>query len=198
MKPFKYISALICSLFVAGACTGAGSPELYTISVEPYKPANEEEVRYSECTVTFGDEVSISGQGAWYKGSDIVISEDGIYRITGDYDGGCIIVNADGIVKIIFSDANISCPDGCVLVSSADRLIIASEGTSTITGIDDVRQAAVCSDGALLIVGTGKLSINGGVFSRGGIKFGRSVSTLCQILYTDDGEYIPDTLNINS
>ena len=197
MKPIKYISALLCSFLVMGSCTGVDSPEVYTISVEPYRPVGEEDVRFGECTVTFGDEVSISGQGAWFRGSDIVITEGGIYNITGNYNDGCIIVDTDGAVKIVFSGANISNPDGCALVSSSDKLIIAADGTNTITGSDDLGKAAVCSDGALLIIGTGKLSIDGGVFSKGGIRFGRTVSTYCEILQTDDGEFIPDKLIIN-
>ena len=165
MKLFKYITALLCSLFVVSACAGVDSPEIYTISVEPYRPVGEEDVRYAECTVTFGDEVSIAGQGAWFKGNNIVITEGGVYNISGNYNGGCIIVDTDGAVKLVFAGANISHPDGCALVSSADKLIISTEGTNAITGSDELGKAAIYSDGTLLIVGTGKLSVEGGVFS---------------------------------
>lgn len=195
MKLMKYIAALLGSLCVMGGCNGIQSAEVYTVSVEPYRPVSDEDIRFGECSISFGDEVNVSGQGAWYKGSDIVISEGGIYNISGTYDGGSIVVDTPNNVKIVFSDANISSPNGCAIISSAEKLIIASEGSNTITsGNSDF---AVYSDGGLLILGNGKMSINGGVFSRGGIRFGRSVSTLCQIIYTDDGELIPETLYIN-
>ena len=48
-----------------------------------------------------------------------------------------------------------------------------------------------------MIVGVGDMCINGGVFSRGGIRFGGNVSTMCEIVRTEDGDIISGVLSVN-
>jgi hypothetical protein len=178
-----------------GGCSGIHEADIYTLPVDPYRSVSEEEVRFGECTISFGDEVNVSGQGAWYEGSDILISEGGTYKISGSYNGGCIKVTTADAVKLIFSNADISNPDGSAIVSSAERLIIASDGENKLSGMSE-DQGAVYSSGGLVILGIGNIDIYGGVYSRGGIRFGREVSTVCEIIRTDDGDVISGPLNI--
>lgn len=196
MKSIKFISAVITAVACISGCSSINGTEVYTVSVDPYRPVSEDDVRFGECSIQLGDEVSVNGQGAWYKDNDILISRGGVYRISGSYDGGCINISTSDAVKLVFVNADITNPDGCAVVSSSDKLIIASDGDCTITGGDGENCSAVYSDGALLISGIGEMCIEGGVFSRGGIRFGGNVSTVCEILRTEEGDIIPGTLSV--
>lgn len=197
MKKLLFVSALCAVLSVSG-CGIMPIAEVYTVSVDPYRPVNEEDVRFGECSISIGDEVSINGQGAWFgSDDDILISKGGTYTISGNYSGGCINVNTDDIVKLVFTNAEISNDSGYAVVSSADKLILCSDGDSTLTGSGGDYGNAVFSSGAVIISGAGSLDIDGGIFSRGGIRFGRNVSTICDILELDSGEMIPGLLSIN-
>lgn len=197
MKKLLIVSEL-CSLLAFSGCGTAPIAEVYAVPVDPYHPVNEEDVRIGECTISIGDEVSINGQGAWFgKDDDILISKGGTYTISGSYTGGCITVDTDDIVKLVFSNAAISNDSGYAVVSSADKLILCSDGESSLTGSGGDYGNAVFSYGSVIISGAGSLNIDGGIFSCGGIRFGRNVSTLCEILELDSGEMIPGTLTIN-
>ena len=197
MKQAKLLSVLAASLCLLCGCGNIHAADVYTVSVDPYKPLNEEDIRFGECSIQFGDEVSVNGQGAWYKDKDILISEGGIYTISGSYSGGCINITTTDAVKLIFSNADISNPDGYAVISDAEKLILTCDGTSCLTGCGGDMSNAVYSDGIVLITGLGDMCIDGGIFSKGGIRFGREVSAACEIMCTDDGDIIPGVFNIN-
>lgn len=197
MKSMRHLLAITAAAGILSGCRGIHGVDMYSQSVDPYVPVNDEDVRLGECTIQLGDEVNVCGQGAWYKDCDIVISKGGVYTISGTYDSGCINVSTSDIVKLIFSDADISNPEGFAVKSSAERLIIESNGDTSITGSGGSYENAVYSDGVLMIVGVGDMCINGGVFSRGGIRFGGNVSTMCEIVRTEDGDIISGVLSVN-
>ncbi len=194
---------VISSLFAVSALSGCSGftmypADVYTVAAQPYRAFTEEEVHSSECRIEFTDEVSVNGQGAWFSGNDIIISEGGIYIITGTYGSGCISITTADPVKLIFDNANITNPSGCAVHSSAQRLVISSEnGSSSLTGCGEDFDNAVYSAGDLLFVGTGELSVDGGVYSVGGIQFGRGTSVLCEILRAQGGYVIPGSLYVN-
>ena len=182
--------------FSLTGCTGTQSADVYTVSVDPYVPVGEEDVRFGECTITLGDEVNVCGQGAWYKDNSILISKGGIYKISGSYTGDINVCTSDP-VKLMFVNADISNSDGYAVTSCADKLIIESDGTCSITGSGGTYCNAVYSDGSVIINGIGDMDINGGILSRGGIKFGKNVRTICEILRTDEGDVISGVLSLN-
>ncbi len=188
------IAGIVCAL---SGCDGFNSVDVYTVAVDPYVPANESDLRIGECTISFGEEVSVNGAGAWYKDNNIVINKGGVYKISGSYSGGCIDVTADDPVKLVFENAEISNADGFAVNSGSGKLIISAEGMSSITGCGGSNNNAVYSKGETLIVGSGSLVIDGGIFSGKCINFGRNVSTICEMLHTDDGYMIPGKLLIN-
>lgn len=196
MKRYVRMMLSLLAACVISGCNAVPGADVYDKPVDPYKPVSEEDLQFGECVISLGDEVNVSGQGAWYKGNDILISEGGIYRITGRYDSGAINISTGDAVKLIFDNAEISNPDGYAIVSDADKLILSSEGESTLTGSGGDHGNAVYSGGKLLIAGRGNMLINNGVFSRGGINFGRNVSTVCEIYSLDDGYVIYDSLHV--
>ncbi len=195
MKKCILVFIAAAEMIFSSGCSLYGA-EMYPMSVDPYVPVGEEDLRSGECSIQLGEEVSVCGQGAWYKENDILISSGGIYTISGTYDSGCIKITTDDPVKLIFSNAEITNPDGYAVESSADRLIIASDGTSSITGNGGEYYNAVYSNGMTLIAGSGSMDINGGIFSSGGIQFGRGVTTFCEILRTEKGDIISGVLSI--
>lgn len=195
MKRFTAISMLICAFIAVSGCAYMTPAEVHPVTVDPYRPVSDDDPRAEECTIQLGDSVSVCGQGAWYKDNDILISRGGSYIISGTYTSGCIKVSTNDTVKLVFSNADISNPDGCAVFSDSGKLIIASDGDSTITGGGE-RGSAVQCDGALLFTGLGDIVIDGGIYSRGGIRFGGSVQTMCEILRTYEGDYIRGKLSI--
>lgn len=172
--------------------------DVYTVAAQPYRAFTEEDVHSSECRIEFADEVSVNGQGAWFSQKDLTISEGGIYIITGAYSDGCISITTSDPVKLVFDNANIVNPAGCAVHSLSQRLVISSDnGSSSLSGSGEDYSTAVYSAGDLLFVGTGELSVDGGVFSVGGIQFGRGTSVFCEILRAQGGYVIPDSLCIN-
>ncbi|MBQ3841807.1 MAG: carbohydrate-binding domain-containing protein [Ruminiclostridium sp.] len=188
-------AAFLLSAVMSGC--GIYMPDKYSKAVDPYQPVNDEDVRSGECTIEVGDEVNISGQGAWFgENNDILISKGGIYNISGNLSGG-INVETQDIVKLVFVNADISNDNGYAVTSSSERLILCSDGESKLKGSGGDYGNAVYSGGSVIFSGTGSLDIDGGIFSQGKIQFGRNVSTFCEILKTDTGELIPGLLSIN-
>ena len=197
MKLIGIFTAL-CALSVISGCTALQQIDYYTAGAEPYRALTDDDVHSSECRITFGDEVTVCGQGAWLTGREIQISEGGVYIITGSCDDSSINIKTDDAVKLVFNSADITNPNGCVVTSSSDRLVIACDsGSSTLTGSGGEYDTAVCSDGLVLFSGSGSLTLDGGVFSADTIRFAPSVSTFCEIYGTNPGELIKGVLNIN-
>ena len=196
MKLLNIISILFIAASVSG-CSVQNDADVYSVSAEPYSAFTDDDVRYRECRIELGDRVFISGSGAWFGADGIKISEGGVYLISGTYDG-TISVSAKDPVKLVFSSANISNPNGFAVISKAERLIISSEnGNSTLSGCGGEYATAVYSEGKLLLGGPGGLSVTGNIFSAGGIMFGGNANTACQIVRSDNGDLIYGSLRIN-
>ncbi len=194
---FTALAAVICFLICAvSGCDGIRTAEEASQTVVPYSPVNEENVSAGECRIELGDAINVNGQGAWYDDNDIVISKGGIYSISGSYDKGSIVVTAEDPVKLYFIGAEITNSSDYAIISSSSRLVLESDGESSITGTGGDYGNAVFSTGKLLISGTGTMRFYGGVFSVGGIEFGRNLSTVCDIITSENGQMIPGTLTV--
>lgn len=194
----KLCAAAMTVLFASG-CAFSPGYDVYTGSAVPYSAFTEEELVSSECKINIGSEVSVNGKGAWFDGNEISITEGGVYLLSGSYDSGCINVSATEPVKLVLNNIYITNNDGFAILSSSERLIIESAygSQSRLTGNGGGFNFAVYSAGDILFAGKGGMAIDGSVFSGEQIKFGRSVSTICGILSTSEGEIIPGSLYIN-
>lgn len=120
-----------------------------------------------------GDSVEISGKGAVCEGSEVTITDEGVYLISGTLDDGQIIVDSDGKVQLVLADADITCLNSApVYIVNADKTFITlPEGTeNTLTDGSDYLyedetanepDAAVFSADSLTINGSGTLNISG-------------------------------------
>ncbi len=117
-----------------------------------------------------GNEVSIDGMGASADGSDITITDEGVYRITGVLDDGQIIVNSAGKVQLVLDGISLSCADSApIYVQQAKKCFLTladgSENTvsdgSTYAQEGNEPDAAIFSKDSLTINGSGTLTVTG-------------------------------------
>ncbi|MGN0575585.1 MAG: carbohydrate-binding domain-containing protein [Ruminococcus sp.] len=130
---------------------------------------------YDELTADIsltGSSAEINGKGAELDDSDIVISEGGVYRLSGTLDNGQIIVDSVEKVQLILDNAEISCKDSSpVYIKNADKTFItlADGSENTLTDGSDYKyenesdnepDAAIFSHDSLTINGSGSLTVN--------------------------------------
>ncbi len=197
MKKIAIISCFLLAVSGFSGCSAAMA-ESYTVAAQPYRAFTDENIHSSECRIELGDEVFVSGQGAWFSSNNITISEGGVYTISGSYSGGSISITTDDPVKLTFENADIANDGGYAVESKSSKLVICSEnGSSRLSGSGNDLGVAVYSEGTLLFAGSGELTVDGSVFSAENIQFSRGVNVICEILRTDGGFIIPGTFSIN-
>ncbi len=125
------------------------------------------------CTVTFhGDGAEITGQGAAFADGNLIITEDGDYRIFGELNDGSIIVDAPDSesIRLFLHDAHIHAKEDAALrVSEAGYVtIVSEEGTDNVLSSgetfskeaeDDGRKGTIFARDDLEITGDGKLTV---------------------------------------
>lgn len=119
-----------------------------------------------------GGSVSIDGDGAECSGTDISITGDGTYIISGTLDDGRIVVNSVGKVQLVLDNAEITCSDSSpIQIEAADKVFVTmAEGTentltdgSSYTFADETENepdAVIFSRDSLTLNGSGTLNIN--------------------------------------
>lgn len=103
------------------------------------------------------------------QGSVATIVSKGTYKLSGTIDNGQIIVNTDGIVRLILNNATIkNSSTAPVFIKDADKAIIIlpantdnsiSDGNSYVVTADSLN-AAIYSKDYLAVYGEGKLTVN--------------------------------------
>lgn len=143
-----------------------------------------------------GDSVSIEGSGAAVNGSDITITEEGVYRITGTLYDGQILVNSPGKIQLVMDNASLSCSDSApIYVQQAKKCFLTlAEGTeNSVSDSSDYLyaeeganepDAAIFSADSLTINGSGSLQVFG--------NYNEGISCKDDLVITDG------TLNITS
>lgn len=92
--------------------------------------------------------------------SSDTITSSGSYNITGDYN--CITVNTSGDVKLLLTNANITCSTGSAInVVSANTVNIVFEGNNAITSktTEDL-DGAIYSKADLILSGSGTINVS--------------------------------------
>ncbi len=119
-----------------------------------------------------GSSVSINGGGAACSGTDINITGEGTYIISGTLDDGKIVVNSVGKVQLVLENADITCSDSApVCVEAADKVFITmaegtentlSDGSAYVYADETVNEpdAVIFSHDSLTLNGSGTLNIN--------------------------------------
>ncbi len=120
-----------------------------------------------------GDSATVDGAGAAVNGTDITITDEGTYRISGTLNDGQILVASEGKVQLLLNGVDLTCLDSApIYIQSAKKIFITMvEGTensvtdgSTYTYAvegDNEPDAAIFSKDSLTLNGSGTLRING-------------------------------------
>lgn len=147
------------------------------------------ENRKTSITVS-GDNISIKGNGATSTGKTITISEAGSYQLSGSLEEGQIKINTDGEVKLILDQFSITNSKDAPIVNEKGTVqILLKENTENTVAdrrsakedtdsgaeksgskTDDTKagtdstdfDAAIYSEGDLLLGGQGSLTVEGG------------------------------------
>ena len=138
----------------------------------------------SVCKVVLGDEVSVSGDGAWYEDGVLYLTEGGVYDVGGVISDGYIYINADENVKLVLDGISVTNSSGAAIYcrSAKNLCIELAEGTENLlsdgssysfegdeeSAEEDEPNAAIYSKSDTVICGSGKLSVNGNY--KGGIR----------------------------
>ena len=116
--------------------------KLADLDLEEQFSDRDQDASYDKATATSitlqGDTASASGDGVTVDGSTITISAAGTYLVTGELDGGQIVVDAgdDDKVQIVLAGASITAGENAaILIKNADKvfLTLADGTTNTLT-----------------------------------------------------------------
>lgn len=120
-----------------------------------------------------GDSINCNNSGVKINGSDVTITEEGIYRISGTLNNGQIIINApDSKVQLILDNADINCSTSSAIYGIDSKKIFISLAEDSVNNLSDGENyiyadessqepdACIFSGDSLTINGTGTLNIN--------------------------------------
>ena len=138
----------------------------------------------SVCTVTLGDEVSVSGEGAWYENGVLYLTEGGVYDVSGVIRDGCICIDTDENVKLVLDGISVTNSKGaaiychsaknlCVELAEGTENLLTDGGSYSFEGEgesagDDEPDAAFYSKSDVVFCGGGSLTVSGNY--KGGIR----------------------------
>lgn len=119
-----------------------------------------------------GNSVKIDGSGAVCSNTDINITDEGTYILSGTLDDGRIIINSAGKVQLVLENADITCSDSApIYVEAADKVFVTmadgtenslTDGTSYVFADETENEpdAVIFSRDSLTLNGSGTLNIN--------------------------------------
>lgn len=136
------------------------------------------------CTVTLGDEVSVSGEGAWYEDGVLYLTKGGVYNVSGVIFDGCIYIDAEENVKLVLDGISVTNSKGaaiycrnaknlCVELAKGTENVLTDGSSYSFEGEEesaeeDEPNAAFYSKSDVIICGSGSLTVNGNY--KGGIR----------------------------
>ena len=120
-----------------------------------------------------GSTASVKGNGAYVKGSDVVIASSGRYIVTGELTDGRLIVDAHNNSKvwILLSGVSLTCrSDAAIRIDQADKVFLTlAEGTENVVtsgetyseeALNDNTGGAIFSHDDLTVNGSGSLTVS--------------------------------------
>lgn len=153
-----------------------------------------------------GNSIGYTGGSAQVNGSVITIQSPGAYKIKGTLDDGQILVDSEGVVRLILDGANItSLSSAPIIILNAEKVVITlPEGTEStvqdgeVYSGDTEATAGIFCKSDLTFNGTGKLTVmgsfNDGITCKDTLKI---VSGNFDITTADDGIVGRDLIVIN-
>lgn len=139
----------------------------------------------NECSITFGEIISVCGGGALVEGDRVSITEGGVYTLSGELTDRSVEVESGDPVKLILNGAAISGKDTAIR-SGGSLTVETAEGTENF--LSAAEGTALYAAGSLTLCGTGALSISadGGK----GIRAGALGVTECALTVVSEDDAI--------
>ena len=193
------LSAAIAMTYSLSGCTSNDPSEepAANIATQPSESASDaaetltngnassEEMKFEgACTVTLGEEISVSGDGAWYEDGVLSLTEGGVYNISGVIDDGCIYIDTEENVKLLLNGVSVTNGSGaaiycrnaknlCIELAEGSENALADGSSYSFKGDgessdEDEPNAAIYCKSDLIICGSGSLTVNGNY--KGGIR----------------------------
>lgn len=118
--------------------------------------------------IRLGSKITIEGNGAEVSNNQIKITEEGVYRVSGQLSDGQIIVSAPKAkVQLLLDNADISCSySSAIYGEDSDKLFIttAENSVNTLTNGDpassEIQLPCIFSSDSITLNGCGSLNIN--------------------------------------
>ncbi len=164
----KRLILLLLMMTLLTGCTALASEYDFTFSNRELSGSWEQK---AAVTITgHGNTCTISGKGAKLDGTTLTISDEGVYVLSGSFNGRILIAAGDrDKVQLVLNNATIASPAGPALqAESADKVFItAAAGTqnhlsdSTADVADTTADAVIFSRADLCLNGAGSLTIQG-------------------------------------
>lgn len=136
------------------------------------------------CTIALGEEISVSGDGAWYENGVLSLTKGCVYNISGVISDGYIYIDTEENVKLVLDGVSVTNSKGAAIYcrSAKNLCIELAEGSeNTLTdgssysfegeeesSAEDEPNAAIYSKSDMVICGSGSLTVNGNY--KGGIR----------------------------
>jgi len=137
-------------------------------SATPEATATPTQVASGDETVIYlGDPIRVGGDGAVVSGSTVTIVDGGSNRVMGTLANGMLAVDTSGDVTLFLDNAETSNSTGPALyLYEADVALVLADGSANVlqdgVAFDDPgAKSALFSNDALVLTGTGALSVNG-------------------------------------
>lgn len=170
----------------SGVATSGESQEA-ALTVEYSSKDLETTVDETDATkIRFGDQITVSGEGAQASDKILTISQAGTYLLSGESADGQIVVNApeDADVILVLNGLKLTCPSASVLhILEADQVILTltagsenvlTDGVDRVQADSEATDAAIYSKADLTINGSGSLKVTGqyahGIVSKDDLK----------------------------
>ncbi len=169
-------------------------------SLVPETPAPEcfDAPESTDCTITFAeDSIGVRGEGVGVEGNAAVITEGGVYRLSGESADGRVIVRSSDDVSLILDGLMLNNGYGAAIENSGEGDLIVTLAENTHNGIfcssDDSTGIYSASD--ITINGSGELHI--GASGKSALRSGGAVR-LCggELYIVSDGDGIVSASHI--
>ena len=171
-KYFLFIFAVISILTLCAAeCFAAGNAPVPAKVSEGMFKKRDYNTTYADCVrLDLNAPDSLSGIGGISVQNNVItISRPGSYLLTGELNGGRIVIDADDDekVQLVLDNASVICHDNAaIFVVSADKVFITTAEGSSSTIVSDAdlmdakTDAAIYSECDLTLNGKGSLTVN--------------------------------------
>lgn len=154
----------------------------FTAQVESVKSLTAEKksqtanIPENSCSVSFGAQTLINGEGCWLEEGVLRITEGGTYTLSGSFNGKVYIETSENVM-LVLDNCSVSSPDGpgiyCydaknlyIKLADGSENFVSDSAEYTFTGTnenkdDDEPNAAIFSKSDLIFCGNGSLSVSG-------------------------------------